>query len=105
MPAAIPGIASPMQKIRKWVSATIVGAALFANGYALASAQAGGIPTAPAAKKVANDPEKPSAPASLRGYGGSALEPWLLIWLLPVSGAFCVGAATFVDRGVRAGRI
>ncbi len=95
-----------MQKIRKWLGATIVGATLFANGYALASAQAqGGIPAAPAAHKMAHDPEKPSAPASLRGYGGSALEPWLLIWLLPISGALCVGAMTAVDRGLRAGRI
>ena len=94
-----------MQKIRKWLGATALGAALFANGYALACAQAQVLPTAPAAQKVATDPEKPIAPASLRGYGGSPLEPWLVVWLLPVSGLFAAAVAAGVDRGVRAGRI
>ena len=94
-----------MQKARRWFGSITLGAVVFFGGYAGAVAQPGPLPTAPAASKVATDPERPMAPASIPGYGGSPLEPWLIVWLLPVSGLLSVIVATAVDRAVRARRI
>jgi len=64
------------------------------------------LPTAPGAQKaVEGGPSQ--APASLPGSGASPLEPYLVTWLLPVSGLLCAIIAVGVDKRVRmsAGRL
>ena len=68
----------------------------------LARAQAA-LPTAPAADRTANGGTT-SAAASLPGDGGSPLEPYLVTWLLPISGLLAAGAGVAVDRRMRVAR-
>jgi len=62
----------------------------------------GGLPTAPAADR-ANQGGLSQAPASLPGgpNGASPLEPYLVTWLLPVSGIIAVAFGVYVDRRLR----
>ncbi|GAC1491509.1 MAG: hypothetical protein NVS3B17_04420 [Vulcanimicrobiaceae bacterium] len=70
------------------------------GAYAQAGAPAA-LPTAPGAQKaVEGGPSQ--APASLPGSGGSALEPYLVTWLLPVAGLACAFIGVGVDRRLRA---
>jgi hypothetical protein len=80
----------------------LVSVAIFAAWAAFAapaSAQTG-LPTAPAADR-AGQGGYTSAPASLPGYGASPLEPYLITWLLPISGLLCAIIGIGVDRRMR----
>lgn len=60
------------------------------------------LPTAPGAER-AGEGGLSSAPASLPGgpNGTSPLEPYLVTWLLPISGIIAVIFGIYVDRRVR----
>lgn len=61
------------------------------------------LPTAPGAEKaVIGGPTQ--AAASLPGNGGSALEPYLVTWLLPIAGIACAAIGIGVDKRLRASR-
>ncbi len=60
------------------------------------------LPTAPGADRAVNGGLS-EAHASLPGVPGlSPLEPYLVLWLLPVSGLLTVAAAVYVDRRILA---
>jgi hypothetical protein len=60
------------------------------------------LPTAPGADRAVNGGLS-QAHASLPGGPGlSPLEPYLVLWLLPVSGLLTVAAAVYVDRRILA---
>jgi hypothetical protein len=71
----------------------IFACALFA--LSLSAAAAAGLPPLPGANK---DAPKASAP----GEGGGALEPYLVTWLLPVTGIIMAASGLVVDRRMRA---
>jgi len=82
--------------------AALIVAAGFAAVPAVAqnAAPAVALPTAPGANKaVEGGPSQ--APASLPGPGQSPLEPYLVTWLLPVSGILVAFAFVAVDRRLR----
>lgn len=61
----------------------------------------GALPTAPGAQR-AGEGGLTQAHASLPGQPGtSPLEPYLITWLLPVSGLLAVFAGFYVDRRIR----
>ncbi len=65
------------------------------------SSAPGALPVVPNGEKAADMPA--SAPASLPAvHGSSPLEPYLVTWLLPVSGIFAVVVALYVDKKMRA---
>ncbi|MBD5604766.1 MAG: hypothetical protein IAI48_06700 [Candidatus Eremiobacteraeota bacterium] len=79
--------------------AALAFAAMTATGPALAQTQA--LPTAPGADR-ASQGGLPEAPASLpKVAGASPLEPYLITWLLPVSGIIIFGFCVFFDRRLR----
>jgi hypothetical protein len=59
------------------------------------------LPTAPAADR-ASQGGLTAAAASLPGENGSPLEPYLVTWLLPVSGILTALVLVSVDKNVRA---
>jgi hypothetical protein len=61
----------------------------------LSAAATAGLPPVPGANK---DAPKASAP----GEGGGALEPYLVTWLLPVTGIIMAASGIVVDRRMRA---
>jgi len=65
-------------------------------------APSGGLPTAPAADR-ASQGGLSQAPASLPGgpNGASPLEPYLVTWLLPISGLISVFIGIYADRRIR----
>jgi hypothetical protein len=66
-----------------------------------ASSAPGALPVVPGGQKAMDQPA--AAPASLPAvHGSSPLEPYLVTWLLPVSGIFAVAVALFVDKKMRA---
>ena len=66
-----------------------------------AFAQTQALPTAPGADR-ASQGGLPEAPASLpKVAGASPLEPYLITWLLPVSGIIIFGFCVFFDRRLR----
>ncbi|GAC1313519.1 MAG: hypothetical protein NVSMB21_24780 [Vulcanimicrobiaceae bacterium] len=68
--------------------------------FAQNAAPAVALPTAPGAHKaVEGGPSQ--APASLPGPGESPLEPYLVTWLLPISGLIVAGVFVLVDKRVR----
>ena len=84
-------------------AAFVLGIALWATTPSFAQDQPSpaALPTAPGAER-AGEGGLSSAPASLKGpNGASPLEPWLVTWLLPVSGIIAVGFAVYVDRRLR----
>ncbi len=88
-----------MSIIRNAFMTMLLTAMVFAAGVSLANAQ--NLPQAP------NAPEKASqggltAGASLEREGGSALEPYLVTWLIPAFGLITFVACVFVDRRMRA---
>ncbi len=72
---------------------TVFACALFA--LSLSAAATAGLPPLPGADK---DAPKASAP----GEGGGALEPYLVTWLLPVTGIIMAASGYIVDRRMRA---
>ncbi len=94
-----------MKNALRTLAAMILSAFLIVVATSVVQAQAQPLPTAPGAQKAVSDGPRPQAPASVPGYGGSPLEPWLIVWLLPISGILAVGVATATDRAIRAGRI
>ena len=84
-------------------AAFVLGAALWAWSPAFAQDQPSpaALPTAPGAERTGEGGL--TAGASLPGgpNGASPLEPWLVTWLLPVSGIIAVFFATYVDRQIR----
>ncbi len=86
------------------VSALVLGLflALGSPVYAQQGAAPAPLATAPGASK-AGEGGLSSAPASLPGgpNGASPLEPYLVTWLLPVSGIIAVFMAVYADRQIR----
>ncbi len=82
--------------------AVFVFAAALAAGpvYAQDASPAAGLPTAPGAQKAVEGGAS-QAPASLPGAGGSALEPYLVTWLLPVAGIIVAIVFVTVDKRIR----
>ncbi len=69
-----------------------------------AGAQTQALPTAPAADR-ASQGGLSEAPASLpKVHGASPLEPYLVTWLLPVSGILIAALCVVMDRNLRAQR-
>jgi len=67
-----------------------------------ATAQTQALPTAPAADR-ASQGGLSEAPASLpKVHGASPLEPYLVTWLLPVSGLLIAAICVVMDRNLRA---
>ena len=66
------------------------------TAYALAQ----GLPQTPNASDKAGQGGM-TAGASLQREGGSALEPYLITWLLPVFGLAAFGASVVVDKRMR----
>jgi hypothetical protein len=67
-------------------------------------AQTHALPTAPAADR-ASQGGLSEAPASLpKVHGASPLEPYLVTWLLPVSGILIAALCVGMDRRLRAHR-
>lgn len=69
-----------------------------AAGTAYALAQ--GLPQAPNASEKANQGGT-TAGASLQREGGSALEPYLITWLLPAFGIIMFASCVVVDKRIR----
>lgn len=84
-------------------AALVLGLFLALGSWGLAQTTPGPLATAPGASK-AGEGGFSSAPASLPGgpNGASPLEPYLVTWLLPVSGIIAVFIAIYVDRRLRA---
>jgi len=74
---------------------------LVMSGLAGASALADGLPQVPGATQKAQAGGM-TAGASLEGPSGSALEPYLITWLLPAFGIIAFGFCLAVDRRLRA---
>ena len=72
------------------------------SGWTPAGAQAPALPTAPGAERAGNG-GLTQAHASLPAAPGlSPLEPYLITWLLPVSGILTLFAGIWSDRQIRA---
>ncbi len=70
-----------------------------------AIAQTQALPTAPAADR-ASQGGLSEAPASLpKVHGASPLEPYLVTWLLPVSGILIAALCLTMDRRLRKHRV
>jgi hypothetical protein len=70
---------------------------------AFAQSAPAALPTAPGAGDKVNSGGRTAAAASVPAAPGrSPLEPYLVVWLLPVSGVLVVIWAIAVDRSVRA---
>lgn len=89
-----------MKRIIANLVATMALAAGIASLPAVAQSPSGALPTAPGAQKAV-DGGLSQAPASLPGYGASPLEPYLVVWLLPVSGIVVAVVFAAVDKRVR----
>ncbi|MBD5656050.1 MAG: hypothetical protein IAI50_12860 [Candidatus Eremiobacteraeota bacterium] len=89
---------------RRLVSLSVFVACAACAPAAFAQTPAGGLPTAPAADRAGEGGFTSSA-ASLPGPGQSPLEPYLITWLLPVSGIVCAVAGLTVARRLRAAKL
>ena len=68
------------------------------------SSAPGALPVVPNGEKAADMPA--AAPASLPAvHGSSPLEPYLITWLLPVSGIVCAAFGLYVDKKMRASMV
>lgn len=64
---------------------------------------AAGLPQVPGAQEKAQQGGVTDAAASLTGSTGSALEPYLITFLLPVFGIIMIVMCVYVDRLMRRG--
>ena len=87
-------------RYRSLLAAAVLIVGLVVAGRTSALAQVS-LPTAPGAHKAVEG-GMTSAPASLPGTGASPLEPYLIVWLLPIAGIVCAVIATAIDRRLRA---
>ncbi len=92
------------RSLARFIAAFALVLCVFAAGDAFAQDAKPALPTAPGAQK-AGEGGPSQAPASLPGAPGtSPLEPYLVTWLLPVSGILCAFVGVTVDKRVRANR-
>ncbi|GAC1415621.1 MAG: hypothetical protein NVSMB5_04970 [Candidatus Velthaea sp.] len=62
------------------------------------------LPTAPGADRERIDGGTQAAASLPGGEHRSPLEPWLIVWLLPVSGILSAAVAVSVDKRMQASR-
>jgi len=94
-----------MTQLRTWLGRAgllVVLLPLLVAGSAGAQSPApGALPTAPGAERAGEGGLTQAHPSTPGQPGTSPLEPYLITWLLPVSGLLTVLAGFYVDRRIR----
>ena len=96
-----------MMRFAAYYRAVVVAALMTLVGFGFASRAGaqpgpGPLPTAPGADRAVEGGLSQAHASLPGGPGRSPLEPYLVLWLLPVSGLLTIAAAFYVDRRVLA---